>query len=124
MAAHAEAAPLAVAPSGSWRLRPLVAACNTAAGGAAGRHDTGAARGVPLRALSPCCSCEDSGSGTPRARASAQGGFRRLRAGQLFELTPTLKGAAKVRCQRSSRRTGQRGLTAGLPPPRAGLPAT
>ncbi len=29
-----------------------------------------------------------------------------------------------VRCQRSSRRTGQRGLTAGLPPPRAGLPAT
>ncbi len=30
----------------------------------------------------------------------------------------------KVRCQRSSRRTGQRGLTAGLPPPRAGLPAT
>ena len=81
-----------------------------------------------------------------------------LRAGPLFELTPALKGAAKVRavlassrcaasvrcgrriivdpsfaspgevhpkvrCQRSSRRTGQRGLTAGLPPPHAGLPA-
>ncbi len=29
----------------------------------------------------------------------------------------------KVRCQRSSRRTGQRGLAAGRPPPRAGLPA-
>ncbi len=73
---------------------------------------------------SPCCGCEDNGSGTPRARTPAEAASAWLRAGPLFELTPALKGAAKVHWQRSSRRTGQRGLTAGLPPPRAGLPAT
>ncbi len=92
-------------PSGSWRLRPPVAACSAAASGVAEEGTPQvprarpvqccAARGVPQRTLSPCCCCEDSSSGTPRARATAAGGFRRLRAGPLFELTPTLKGASK-----------------------------
>ncbi len=109
------------------------------------------------------CNALSQCSGSTRQRYApcsrfSRSGFRRLRAGHLFELTPALKGASKVRavlassryaasvrcgrriflvpsfaspgevhpkvhCQRSSRRTGQRGLTAGLPPPRAGLPA-
>ncbi len=111
-----------------------------------------AAPHAPCRcvALSLCCGCKNNGRCTPCACASAAGGFRQLRVGPLFELTPALKGAAKVRavlasspqagfralraahhsspllrlpkggtpkvrCQRSSRRTGQRGLRPGCP---------
>ncbi len=44
------------------------------------------------------------GSGTPRARASAQGGFHWLRSRLLFKLTPALKGASKVRAVLASSR--------------------
>ncbi len=55
-------------------------------------------------ALSPCCGCKDNGCGTPRARASAEAASAWLRPGPLVELTPALKGAAKVRAVLASSR--------------------
>ncbi len=109
-------------PSGSWLLRPPVTACITTAaascspalcqgmqllscgiGGArtprALLRSTPRADAMFVRRVMAAHCC-----GTPRARASAQGGFRRLRAGQLVELTPALKGAAKVRAVLASSR--------------------
>ncbi len=119
-----------------------------------------AAPHAPCRcvALSLCCGCENNCGGTPRARASAAAASTWLRAGQLFELTPALKGAAKVRAvlasspqavfralraahlynpllrlpmggtpqgTLSAQQSADRSTrpAAGLPPPRAGLPA-
>ncbi len=79
---------------------------------------------MPLRALSPCCGCtrQRYAPSSPPARKRSS-----VRCGRRIILAPSFASPREVHptvhCQRSSRRTGQRGLTAWLPPPRAGLPA-
>ncbi len=56
-----------------------------------------AAPHVPCRgvALSLCCGCKDNGSGTPRARASAAGGFRLAARGATVLAHPNPQGSFK-----------------------------
>ncbi len=69
---------------------------------------------------------QGSRKGTRRPRLQPQAAS--VRCGRRIIVVPSFASPGEVhrtvRCQRSSRRPGQRGLTAGLPPPRAGLPAT
>ncbi len=125
---HAHAACIA-APHAPCRCvaLSLCCVCENNGGGtpraraSAAAASAGCARGHWFAHPSP----QGSRKGTRRPRLQPLRGFRALRAAQ--HSNPLLRlpkgGTPKVRCQRSSRRIGQRGLTAGLPPPRAGLPA-
>ncbi len=87
------------------------------------RLPLGCARGNWFRSPPPSRAPQRYAPSSPPARKRSS-----VRCGRRIFIIPSFASPWEVyrtvHCQRSSRRTGQRGLTAGLPPPRAGLPAT
>ncbi len=97
--------------------------CTPRARASAEAASAGCARGHWLSSPPPSREPQRYAPSSPPARKRSF-----VRCGRRSILVPSFASPGevhpKVHCQRSSRRTGQRGLTAGLPPPRAGLPAS